>query len=447
MNNKTILRTSRLAGWALPMVLALCAITATAQTAKTKRLAHTDTASHVYQKYLQQLDNLKSRYTHWDYNGSDTLSNPYYFPLFSSPTFYTSSVSRVIGLSPAGSDRKLCATDSLLLATSDALNYVYTYAPWLIAHNETDLGTEPKVVQETKKDIRPEANLTEKAGADRPEFIETDEFGDWRIVARKPNFWSFKTTVSLQLSQNHTSDNWYKGGESNNSWLAQMIFEANYNNKQKVVLNNKLETKLGFRSIKDNQYHKFLSNADLLRLTNKLGLQATKHWYYTFQLQSWTQFYPGYKSGDNYVYSDFMSPFESIFSIGMDYKLSVKNFTLSATLSPLAYDFKYVDRKHLATSFGIDEGKHVKTSFGSNITINYTWNIIKNLSWTGRIYFYSDYKRVQLEWENTFKAQFNKYLSTQLFIYPRFDDGVARQPDKSYFQFQELLSFGLNVSF
>ena len=447
MNNNSSLRASRLVRWGVALALTLVAFTATAQTAKRKHTTHTETTSHLYLKYLGLLDDLKNRYAKWDYNGRDTLSNPYYFPLFSSPTFYSSSVSRAMGLSPAGSSRTLGATDSLLLAASDALNYVYTYAPWLIAHNEDDLGTEPKAVQETKKDIRPEANLTEKAGANRPDVIETDEFGEWRIVARKPNFWSFKTNVTLQISQNHTSDNWYKGGESNNSWLAQVNFEANYNNKQKVVLNNILETKIGFRSIKDNQYHKFLSNADLLRLTNKLGLQASKHWYYTFQLQSWTQFYPGYKSGDDYVYSDFMSPFESLFSIGMDYKLSVKNFTLSAAISPLAYDLKYVDRKYLATAFGIDQDKHVKTSFGSNITIRYTWNIIKNLSWSGRIYYYSDYKRVQLEWENTFKAQFNKYLSTQLFLYPRFDDGVARQPDKSYFQFQELLSFGLNVSF
>lgn len=83
----------------------------------------------------------------------------------------------------------------------------------------------------------------------------------------------------------------------------------------------------------------------MIRMTNKLGLRATKHWYYTFMLQSWTQFYRGYRSNDTKVYSDFMSPFENLFSIGMDYKFNCKNFDMSAAISPIAANFKYVDRK------------------------------------------------------------------------------------------------------
>ncbi len=49
----------------------------------------------------------------------------------------------------------------------------------------------------------------------------------------------------LQFLQNYVSDNWYKGGESNYSMLGSVTMQANYNNKQKVKWENKLEMRLG----------------------------------------------------------------------------------------------------------------------------------------------------------------------------------------------------------
>ena len=182
-------------------------------------------------------------------------------------------------------------------------------------------------------------------------------------------------------------------------------------------------------------------------MTNKFGLQATKRWYYTLTLQSWTQFYPGYKKNDPKVYSDFMSPFESLLTIGMDYKLNIKNFNISASLSPLASKFKYVDRSAIAPSFGINDGGKTNFDYGSNITINYTWAICKNISWKGRIYYFTDYSNSQIEWENTFNLKINKFLSTKLFVYPRFDDSVNKKDSHSYFQLNETLSIGFDYTF
>ena len=273
--------------------------------------------------------------------------------------------------------------------------------------------------------------------------------GDWNIVTTKPNFWNFKTHFSLQFTQNYVSDNWYKGGESHNALLAETILEANFNNRQKITFDNKLEMKLGFQTTHNDDLHKYKTNSDLLRLTNKLGLRAVKHWYYTVMLQSWTQFYKGYKSNDKRVYSDFMSPFESLLSVGMDYQYRTKNnrFNVNATLSPVAVKLKYVGRPSLVTAFGLDEGKHAKWEFGSNITANYTWNIVKNVQWVGRIYYFTDYTSTQVEWENTFNLSINRYLSARVFLYPRFDDSRKRKDDQSNFEFNELLSLGLKVDF
>lgn len=395
--------------------------------------------------YLNALDSLTRKYETWTYNAADTLSNPYYFPLFASPTFYAAPVSRTLGSSTYyNPGNAALRTDSIASEVDNALLYVYATSPWLISHKEDTSTGNFDIADNEKKEVRPQVSLSAKTDDVIPDDALDDE---WRVVVRKPNFWKIKANASLQLMQNYISDNWYKGGQSSYSWLVQMNIDATYNNKQKIIFANTLETKLGFLSQHNDEKHKFRTNSDLLRLTNKLGLRATKHWYYTIMLQSWTQFYRGFKSNDDHVYSDFMSPFESLFSIGMDYSLSLKKFNVTATISPIACDFKYVDRKYLAKSFGIDEGKHSNLGYGSNITIKYTWKIVNNLSWNGRIYYYTDYSKAQLEWENTFNFKFNKYLTTKLFLYPRFDDSVTRKEGDSYIQFNELLSFGLDVSF
>lgn len=407
-----------------------------------------------YKAYEDSLARLVERYGTWKYAGGDTLSNPYYFMLFSPSTFYSGPVHRSIG--QLVSTEKERAQGSLglygLEAGADSLwNYIYTRQPWLVQYDESLLRKDEGIRTDLPREVKPEIKLSDQKedapAAGEPVTTGTTDLANWGIVVRKPNFWDFNTNVSLQFVQNHVSDNWYKGGESNNSLLAGLVIDANYNNKQKVLFSNKLEMKLGFQSSKNDEEHKYKTNSDQIRLTNKLGLRATKHWYYTLMLQSWTQFYRGYKSNDKNVYSDFMSPFESLFSIGMDYKLDKSKFHLSATMSPIAFDFKYVGRESLATSFGLDEGKHTKINYGSNITMNYSWDIVKNVKWQGRLYFFTDYSKVQLEWENTFNLQINRFLSTRLFLYPRFDDSVGRKEGSSYIQFYELLSLGLNVNF
>ena len=164
-------------------------------------------------------------------------------------------------------------------------------------------------------------------------------------------------------------------------------------------------------------------------------------------LQSWTQFYPGYHANDAQVYSDFMSPFESVLSFGMDYKYKQGAFEVSATLSPMAADFKYVDRLALAGRNGIDAGKHSHWNLGSTVTVNTRWELMKGLLWTSRFYAFTSYSRVQAEWENTIALKVNKYLSTKIFLYPRFDDGVKRKPGQSFLQFNEYLSVGLDLGF
>jgi hypothetical protein len=52
-----------------------------------------------------------------------------------------------------------------------------------------------------------------------------------------------------------------------------------------------------------------------------------------------------------------------------------------------------------------------------------------------------------MEWENTFTLQVSKYISAQLFVYPRFDDTTKRDEDLGYWQLKEYSSIGFNYVF
>lgn len=53
---------------------------------------------------------------------------------------------------------------------------------------------------------------------------------------------------------------------------------------------------------------------------------------------------------------------------------------------------------------------------------------------------------MEAEWENTFTFQFNRYLATKLFLYPRFDDGRKRDDKLGYWMFREYFSVGFSYS-
>ena len=446
--------------------LLLCQLLAPSATAERVRPPHRAASSRlqpdhftsVATRYAEKLDSVKRVFLapHAD-SVAVTSSNPYFALLLGSPVLYHSVLRQTLGTLPEETSSFYLGrgiseeTDLLIGAQQSLLRSVYAHEPWFVVGEEDGKGTlnlDTAIKEGATEQTTLTDQLKKKETAAPPSssgVLKDDE--DLGIIVRKPNFWTFKTDLSLQFTQNYVSDNWYKGGESNNALLATVTIDANFNNKKKISWDNKLEMRLGFQTSRDDSEHKFRTNTDLLRLTNKLGVQAFKNWYYTIMLQSWSQFYKGYKANDPKVYSDFMSPFESLLSIGMDYKLSKKNFNISAAISPLALKFKYVDRKELSPSFGVNAGSHTKWERGSNITVNSRWNICKQISWVSRLYYFTDYRKVQVEWENTFDLKINDFLSTRFFIYPRFDDSVARQEGKSYLQLNEILSLGFKMNF
>lgn len=373
--------------------------------------------------------------------GNDNNDDARFFRIFAPLTFYYSVANNCFGLENRYND-----VDDINGAIDNSLMYVYVNHPELVQSTEKDLRKIGSLHEEITTPIKHKIDYSQQEVPVPEESPNTP----LEIVIDKPNFWTFGGDYYLQFLQNYVSSNWYKGGESNYSMVASATLQANYNNKQKVKFENKLEMKLGLQTSSGDTLHSFKTSEDLIRYTGKLGLQATKNWYYTLQLIAYTQFMRGYKSNDPDVYSDILSPFNLNLSLGMSYTVKAFNdkLTGSVQLAPLAYNFRYVGRKSLATRYGLDEGSHTMNDFGSECTIDLTWAISELIKWKTRLYGYTTYERTEVEWENTLTFQFNKYISSNIFIYPRFDDGSSVRDDHyGYWQFKEYASIGFAYSF
>ena len=377
----------------------------------------------------------------------------HYYRLFTPLTFYHSVAGNSLSLDPSEGN------DSIDEAINRALLNVYLNRPDLVQATDSQLEESGSLREDIEMPVIQAVEFTDFAQPlpEEPQLAPSD------VVVTKPKFWTRKADSYLQFMQNYVSDNWYKGGESTYSLLGSLTAEANYDNKGKWKWDNKLEAKLGFLTARSDSLHKWKSNEDLLRLTSKIGLQATKRWYYTLQMLAWTQFTRGLKSNDHRTYSDFFSPFNLNAGLGMDYKVEAFNKRLTGTinLSPLALNYRYVGRKWFPNQnsatpsdyswfpsrHGVDADKHYKLDPGSQMTADLSWKLSETVTWKSRFWAFTSYHRAELEWENTFQLKVSKYISANLFLYPRFDDGNKRDDDLGYWQFKEYTSLGVSYTF
>ena len=365
-----------------------------------------------------------------------------FYRLFAPMTFYHNVAEKSLSIDSISSSH-----DEVIDAIDAALMNVYLNRPDLVSATETELKESGEIRKDVDQPIENPVVFVAKVEEPIVEVIPEDI--PTEVMVQKPKFWTKKGDFYLQFMQNYVSGNWYKGGESNYSAVGSLTLEANYDNKNKWKWDNKLELKLGFLRSSSDSLHKFKSNEDLIRLTSKAGLEAAKNWYYTLQLMAYTQFSRGLKSNDAKTYSDFMSPFNINLGLGMDYKVATKNKRLTGTLnfSPVSLNYRYVDRLALSTSFGLEEGRHSKVEFASHMTADLVWKMNDVATWKSRFYAYTSYKRAEIEWENTFELRVSKYISANIFLYPRFDESSTYDDDLGYWQFNEFCSVGFSYAF
>lgn len=405
----------------------------------------------IINKYKSQIDSLSFEFANELGIDMDDLSdNPLYFRLFMPLTLYKSAISEAITPyeeSQKNEDDELLPIDDLSKDSDDelirhinnALLRIYLEHPELVKMTEEELMSvngPVSITHESAVGIQKKINSEMQVhSADAPEF-----------VVNKPVYWSTLGNFQGKYTQSYYSDNWYKGGENNHSFLAQVVLEAKYAKKQ-TTLDNKLEMKLGYYTTEVDGKRTLKTNDDLLRVTSKYGLKAINSWYYSAQIQGYTQFMPVYDNKQN-LKSKFFAPVYGSLSVGMDYKPKFKNkdIILSALLSPISYNCRYVSVDSIANKFGIDEGRNYKYTIGSKIDANWTWKFMKNFKWTGKAQYYSNYESVEANIENTLDYMLSKYISLQFFVHWRFDDSVKPDDKFHYNQLKEFLTLNFNYS-
>ncbi len=391
--------------------------------------------------------------------------SPYYYRLMLPGTYYSRPLRSVMAVDWNPRDMNVDYTtevEAATMASDEMLARLYVDNPSLVVRTESAMQDTPALREEVKNaPVSMSAKLAEKA-------VEVDLVADVpdtvAVVAKKPKFWKVSGTASLQFTQSYFSDNWYQGGENNYAGIGMLTLEANYDNKQKVQWDNKFEAQIGFQTTSSDVYHKIRVTSNLLRLTSKLGYKAAKNWFYTGQAMTYTQMAPYFEKNRRSWKARFATPLYFTLSVGMDYKYKSKNgkVDLSVYLSPLAYYMTYVGVNRMSsdstyntypTTYGLKHADdHFLHKFGPNFTVNSKIVVCKNVTWTSRLYWFSNFHSTLIEWENTFDFTINKYLSAKFYAYPRFDDSSiayrnAKKHRGTYLMFKEWLSLGLSYKF
>ncbi len=436
----------------------------------------TVSADTILREYADSLRRLVDGY-HADLlgrqGGGATILSPYFYQMVTPGTLYKSPVRQALGLNwkPGGLQpyvhlvsREVLDDPELsrLFYTHQALGSMYVSHPGLVTVTEKEISENALLVKDTDVPIKSDVKMKEEVQLSE---LEHEDVGEVMAIVRKPNFWKFGGSNSLNLTQNFATDNWFQGKANHYNVLGIVAIDANLNNQRKIQWDNRIDLQLGFQTNSESEQNKFKPTNNLFRLNSKLGVKAAKNWYYTFNVKAETQLVPNYQykkqkdeKGNEFtrrsVITDFLAPLNVDISVGVDWKWNLKRFTGSLYMAPGTYNIKYVDRLSLSTRYGIDEGHHTKSTFGPSATAKFNWKIAENIKWDSRLYWISNLHYTNVEFENTITFSINKYLTSKFYFYPRFNDQSLknRMPDAdgkntgTYWMFKEWLSLGISYN-
>lgn len=341
-----------------------------------------------------------------------------------------------------------------------AYKYVQNNHPTYFRYSENDLPRDRIKPNIIKKNIYEDLPI---------EIVNDADFSDVEAPAKfipERRYWTSGFESTIQLAQNYISKNWNNGGNSNLNMTTRQYLKYDYN-KDKIRFTNELEIKLNMNTLPSSidTVHPYKVNDDVLRVHSSFGYQAFNNWYYTLDFNFKTQMINNYAQNSEKILAAFLAPLAINIGPGMKYELEKTDFKdkhkklkFSINLQPISYDFMYSVQKGNNMDLsrhgfkekenpieGENPYKNVLNQFGSRIDANIVFQFNRNVSWSSRFVYFTTYEKINSEFENTLNLQISRFFSTRINLQVRYDDGVVRGEDfKSYFQVNELLSFGFN---
>lgn len=265
--------------------------------------------------------------------------------------------------------------------------------------------------------------------------------------------WLHNVATGLQFSQAFISSNWYQGGNDHLALLFNFNWDVALNTvyHPNLMFTSSLAYKLAVNSNPKESLHRYSIAQDLLQYNLKAGVKAFRKWFYSYTLQFKTQIFNAFPVDSPDLGAAFLSPGDLNMGLGMTYATEALKgkMKLSASISPISYNLKTcINDKIDPTQFNIALGRHTRSEIGSTGELTLLWDITPNINWKSRLFLFTDYHYFQADWENTFTFNINRFLSTQLYVHPRFDSSTDYGNSSwHYWQLKEILSFGLSYSF
>ena len=270
----------------------------------------------------------------------------------------------------------------------------------------------------------------------------------------KKRHWIRNFDGLLQFSQAYISPNWYQGGSNNLTLLLNILYNVKLNQTYhpKLLCEASVAYKFSITAAPKGSLRSYNISEDLLQLNGKFGYNAWHHWFYSISGQFKTQFFNNYDPDSPDMKAAFLSPAELNIGLGMSWSHADKKhrIQLGASISPFSWNMRAcLNDKVDPTTFGIPEGKKVIHDIGSSAEFTFNWQITYNISYSTRVFVFTNYKEVQGDWENTLSFNINKFLSTQLYVHLRYDSLTPQVEGSKWhkWQLREVLSFGLAYNF
>jgi hypothetical protein len=264
--------------------------------------------------------------------------------------------------------------------------------------------------------------------------------------------WEFETVADIRFNQGYL-DSWAEGGENSMSALSTIKSNLNYSYGKLRSWETTLEYKLGYLKAGDNPIQK---NDDKLEFNTKFGKTAFKDWYYSALLNFKTQILKGYDyPNDTVPVSEFMSPANLVFSLGLDYKPNKK---LTVLISPITSKFTIVadTSRFDQTRFGVGEDEIIRKEIGAYIKAISKIKFTEKIILENKINFFTNYamkpQNIDVDWEVDLAVKLNNNIKLSVNAHIIYDDDV-NYVDKEgevhgpRLQFKEMLGVGFVYSF
>lgn len=269
-----------------------------------------------------------------------------------------------------------------------------------------------------------------------------------KIKIIKPSPWTHKASALVQFSQNYVSQNWYQGGNSNLAVLGILSGHFNYDNKKSIQWENNAEWRMGFNTVTGDSLRSLSTNDDVLKINSKLGIKAGGNWFYSGSVDFSTQFFNSYKGINSPVMkASLFTPVRLNVGFGLDYKYKK---LLSLMISPVAFKYIYMnDNLGIAPNlFGIKTGENTLSEVGSSLKAVLSYAPVREIQFDSKMSFYTNYEKVEIDWELVCNLTINRFMSTRISFNPRYDNTVIEKVgEKAKLQFKQFMSVGFSHKF